>query len=597
MSIWQKAYETYQNHEHLAGLELEGKQPLTPVGHIVQKAQIEITVSADGKFISAEEVPKNDCKTVIPATEASANKVGDSPCPHPLSDQLRYLSASGGKRHELYLNQLHDWEQSEYAVPKLHAIARYIEGGSILKDLQTAGMLGSDEAPLSGKAKIAGTEPEKCLVRWRVTGAGAQPECWRDTELFRSYQEYQRSLPGEKEEAFCMISGQPAIPARLHPKGVVAAAYSAKLISANDSLGFTYRGRFTEAAQAATIGFDASQKAHSALQWVAANEGVVYGGRTFICWNPKGKPVFRIFDPFETDAVSPTTDPSSYRRALRLTMDGYRNELPDDEDVVIAAFDAATTGRLSVTYYSEQKALDFHRRIENWYATCCMPNGKFGIQSPPLNKIVRCAFGTERSKRIELDDRVLREQSQRLLYCVTEFAAIPPDIVRALRNRASRPQNYKESNNRQELLHTACAVIRKYLNDKANKEEWTMVLDTNNQDRSYLFGRMLAVMEYAERSTYKDGEDREPNAVRMQSVFSQRPMYAANILENKLKPYIQRLSPGKKILCSNLMGEIYSLFRPEDADKLNRPLEDTYLLGYYLQRNELYSKKNKDTEE
>ena len=124
-----------------------------------------------------------------------------------------------------------------------------------------------------------------------------------------------------------------------------------------------------------------------------------------------------------------------------------------------------------------------------------------------------------------------------------------------------------------------------------------MVLDTNNQDRSYLFGRMLAVMEYAERSTYKDGEDREPNAVRMQSVFSQRPMYAANILENKLKPYIQRLSPGKKILCSNLMGEIYSLFRPEDADKLNRPLEDTYLLGYYLQRNELYSKKNKDTEE
>ena len=29
----------------------------------------------------------------------------------------------------------------------------------------------------------------------------------------------------------------------------------------------------------------------------------------------------------------------------------------------------------------------------------------------------------------------------------------------------------------------------------------------------------------------------------------------------------------------------------------NRPLGDTYLLGYYLQRNELYRKKERETEE
>lgn len=42
-------------------------------------------------------------------------------------------------------------------------------------------------------------------------------------------------------------------------------------------------------------------------------------------------------------------------------------------------------------------------------------------------------------------------------------------------------------------------------------------------------GRLLAVFEELDRDTYDPNEQRETNAIRMQSVFAKRPLYAARI--------------------------------------------------------------------
>lgn len=123
-----------------------------------------------------------------------------------------------------------------------------------------------------------------------------------------------------------------------------------------------------------------------------------------------------------------------------------------------------------------------------------------------------------------------------------------------------------------------------------------MQLDTAKTDRSYLFGRLLAVMEYTERSTYEKGESREPNAINLYSTFCVRPRSTAKTLEERIIPYMQKHTPGERVYLRNLITDIYATFREEDETYLNRPLEDTYLLGYYLQRKELYrSKKDKET--
>ena len=199
---------------------------------------------------------------------------------------------------------------------------------------------------------------------------------------------------------------------------------------------------------------------------------------------------------------------------------------------------------------------------------------------------------------MKTDDRVLRQQMQRMIACRVDKAAIGADIVKALANRASNMQIYKTRNLnsgqqediRENLLFTACAVIRKYRMDRF-KEEWNMALEPEKKDRSYQFGRLLAVMEKVERDTY-DSDSREPNAIRMQSVFCQRPMYAAGNLEKQLeRAYFPRLKPGIRIWYKNLMGQIMDIISAFPQEDWNKPLEDSYLMGYYLQRSALYTKK------
>ena len=123
-----------------------------------------------------------------------------------------------------------------------------------------------------------------------------------------------------------------------------------------------------------------------------------------------------------------------------------------------------------------------------------------------------------------------------------------------------------------------------------------MKLDLENQDRSYLYGRLLAVCEKVERTTYDRGESRETNAIRLQSAFVNHPMQTWKILEGLLNPYFQKLRPGSREYYRELISSIAASFQDEDAMALNQELKETYLLGYYLQRAELNKKKEEKEE-
>ncbi len=595
MGLMQKAVETYDCHAALAGVPDAMRETLAPISHIIKEAKIEVTIDANGNFISAAAVVKDkkserdESKTIIPATYKSSIRA-KSPCAHPLSDKLSYLIPSSTERHDLYLKQLSDWANSEYSHPKVMAVLKYIESESLLDDLERNGLVTKDS---NGELDARYDDD---FVRWRVTGDGAVAPCWEDKSLIEAFIAYSEMLRDGSDSALCMITGEVLPIIEKHPKGVVSAAYGAKLISANDSSNFTYRGRFAEPSQAATISYVASQKAHNALRWVVANQGVIIGGRTFICCNPKGKDVPNAMHSLLSvkDSQEKAATPSDYKKQLADAVNGWKLNLPDNEDVVIASFDAATTGRLSVTYYNELRASDFIDRLAHWQQTCCWENNQFGFQSPSVRQIAQCAFGVERTEWLDVDDRILKEQVQRLLHCVIDKAPMPSDIVQALMHRASMPLAYNNIN-RRKILFTACAAIYAY-RTQAKKEEWTMSLDKEKKDRSYQFGRLLAVMEKVERDTYTD-EGREPNAIRMQSVFCDRPLYTAKIINDRLNPYFERLRPGSRAYYKKLIGEITEQLSNYDDAQLNRPLGDTYLMGYYLQRNELYTSKSNETKE
>ena len=581
MGLLQKAVETYDSHLKYASQNREGQSRMAPVGHIVTRAELEITLDADGRFINARAVDKSEPKIIIPATESSAGRTS-APCAHPLCDQIGYLIPQNDKKFRLYVDQLSDWEASAYTHPKLTAVLNYVKGETILPDLLRCGLVKVNDKGIP--------ENEKMLVRWNILGDGTNA-CWLDDGLFRAFTDYY-TANHTGEMILCMVAGEEKTAADQHPKGIIPINGNAKLISANDSSGFTYRGRFTEEKQAVAIGYEASQKSHNALRWQAQEQGVILGGRTFLCWNPQGRLIPQPSYPFMPPAP-PIFRPTEYKDSLQKVLNSKKAELKLTDGVVLAVFDAATTGRLSLTYYNELQAHDFLERLHDWDASCCWPHRFDGIKPPTLLQIVNCAFGTQRDKWLETDDRVLRQQMQRLIACRVDKALIGADIVKALADRASRPMAY-DHNIWENILFTACAVIRKYRTDRF-KEEWNMALEPEKKDRSYQFGRLLAVMEKAERDTYDSGEDREPNALRLQSIFCQRPLTTAHNLEKQLEkayfPRLLRKYPNMYIKYKNLMGQIMGIISEFPQEDWDKPLNATYLMGYYLQRSALYTKK------
>lgn len=600
MGLLQKAVETYDENISIVGKEIEGKAVLSPVLHMTTAANIEITVDSNGAFDSAAVVDKKAPKIIIPVTEASAGRTSGI-CAHPLCDQLKYIAdfkrakAKDEACYPEYVKQLEDWTLSENSHPMLEPILKYVKQKTVLSDLERSGIIKLDEngAP----------ENEKLLVCWRVVGLGEDSgPVYSNASLFKSFISYIESKTDESG-LLCMVSGHESKPADQHPKGIIPLYGNAKLISSNDKTNFTYRGRFVDSEDAASISLVSSQKLHSALKWLAANQGINIGGRIFLCWNPKGFELPSVIDPLMDDEEEKTADPTQYGEQISRMLLGFKAKIPEDQGAVIASFDAATTGRLSLTYYSELLASDLIENIAHWDKTCCFCGwyyGKQGISAPDLKNIIRYTLGTQRGEdntaRIECDDKIMRQHVQRLLSCRVDRAKFPFDIMAALVKNASNPLSYNNQN-RNTVNFIACAVIRKYKYDNY-REEWKMALEPEKRDLSYQYGRLLAVMEKAERDTYDSSESREPNAIRMQSVFCQRPAYAAKtVIEQLKKSYLPRLSPASRTYYDKLMGQIFEQISIFPDSEHNRALKETYLMGYYLQKNALYAKREKTDED
>ena len=607
-------YRTYEANARMAGLPVEGV-PLSLVAHMTANAQVEVWVDSSGNFCGADTLGKDEGKTIIPVTEASASRSsGDAP--HALCDTLSYIAGDFGQyltdqkaadksnvKFKKYLDALKSWAQSPDTHPKVQAIYAYAAKAQMTRDLIESGILEAADGKLLNK-KISGAAYEKVLVRFRVIGT--QPDAvWQDSSLFASH--IRRYAASQREtKDICYLAGKPETTSTNHPKGIVAANYGAKLISANDSANFTYRGRFATAEEACAISYEATQKVHSALTWLAARQGVTAGiqnKRTYICWNPNGKPVVNLDNPLalEEDDEPRSYTEEGYRDRLIKTLNGHRNRLDNNDEIVVIGLDAATTGRLSIVYYNELRASDFYDRLTHWGLTCCWYFTRFTqekkpyiVKWTPLTKqIVSCAFGTEQGNFLEVSDKVMKEQYQRLLSCMLDGKPLPRDILHAAVLRASMPLAYSYGN-RERILSTACALIAKYHEDREEGVRISMALDYENRDRSYLFGRLLAVLEKAERVTFTNGETREPNAIRLQNAFVNHPMSTWKILEEKLNPYFQRMLPGWREFYRGMLEEIIEKLPSQSPQELNRPLEELYLIGYYLQRAELNGRKTKN---
>ena len=194
---------------------------------------------------------------------------------------------------------------------------------------------------------------------------------------------------------------------------------------------------------------------------------------------------------------------------------------------------------------------------------------------------------------MEANELVVKKTVQALYNAILYGSTLPYEMVRELMMQARHLEKY-ERFVREQMLVLACSAIRKYYNDRAKKEVWTMMLDIEKKDRSYQFGRLLAVYEKIERDTYDVDEKREPQAIRLQTAFMDHPMRTTMILKRSIDYYLGKLQPWLRSWYRKQIDQIMSVIAEAPEAELNRPLMEGFLLGYSLQRLDMVTRKNKE---
>lgn len=653
MSWIQKLYETYDVCNGNANItDIEN---LCPVGYSVQNAHVEVVIDKDGIFRRASLVDKKDSKTLIPVTEKSLTGRTSGIAPHPLCDSLQYCAGDyenyGDKKSyfDSYLENLKAWTKSSCSHEKVDAIFSYVSKRTLVKDLIDKGLLAVKEGKLiivertNEKERVKVTTSNKndasiivdskelhpimkllsaddkgiknqakVFVRWKVESDGSLcSETWKDKTLFEKWAEHESTRDVAK--GFCYVTGEKETDiAQKHPAKLRSGKDGAKLISSNDTSGFTYRGRFTSVNEAASVSSIVTQKAHSALRWlIGRKQAFRSGDQVFVSWAATGKEIPNpcanswdfLGEEFQTNDTSNLQIGDvgqAFALRFKKKLAGYRADISDTEDIVVMGLDSATPGRMAITFYRELTGSEFLESIERWHSDFAWlqdygkrkdkdtdkKNHIIFEGAPAPKDIAWCAYGRKVEGKNGI--KLLNATVERLLPSIIEGRPIPRDMVEQCVRRASNRVSFKrEKDGRQpdfeKCLGISCSVYKGFYNER----RYTMALEEERISRDYLYGRLLAVAEKIESmALYFANENRETTATRLMQRFADRPYSTWRTIETSLAPYKSRINakaPGLLNGYMELIDKICCQFQSNEFTKDSR-LGGEFLLAYHCQR-------------
>ena len=664
MSWMQKLYRTYEYaQEH--GLDDEN---LALPFHMSKAVHLKVILNDKAELVGTERF---DGKKQVPiqVTEKSSKRAGSTIASYALHDSLQYIAKTAGNYltieylskvaekengkkwkeflagtdedkqkfadtekakykdcFKFYEKQLSGW--SEFGnLKEIKIVLQYIQKGSLIEDLLEKQIFSFKDNILSaGK-----DDPFSLTIVWAVEISNdPHSDLWSKNSIKKQWIKYQENQSGEESEQseLCYITGERDYSAKAYPK----IEGNAKLVSANDTSGFTFLGRFLSDKQAVALGRDVSQKAFNMLKWLIKRQGIRNGDQVTIAWAISGKPVpspmkdisteldWADMENWDISAVENPDEAAAQRlpenseashnwsvnigraaaQIIKKKLHGYQAELKDHEQISLIMLDSATPGRMALTYYQEFLPTDYFANLDawiddfSWYQRYSIevPNGKktdkrtqWRFLPPSPYSIAETVYGKS------LSDTLKKQLYARLLPVIAGGTSvlIPEDLVRQSFQAACNP-NGCENWEWQRNIGVACALYKGWRarhHDLSQRRTYPMSLDTQNRSRDYLYGRLLAVAENTESyALYLAGEKRATTAERYIQRFAEHPFATWRNIELALKPYQERLRNNGKDTGAQAIGEIMELFATDDFTRDDK-LSGEFLLGYHCQKMEI----------
>ena len=664
MSWMQKLYRTY---EYVQEQGLNDEDLALPF-HMSKAVHLKVILNDKAELVGAErfEVKK---QVPIQVTEKSSKRAGSTIASYALHDGLQYIAKTAGNYltieylskvaekdngkkwkeflagtdedkqkfadtekakykdcFEFYEKQLSGW--AEFGnLKEINIVLQYIQKGSLIEDLLEKQIFSFKDNILSaGK-----DDPFSLTIVWAVEISNdPHSDLWSKNSIKKQWIKYQESQSGEESEQpeLCYITGERDYAAKAYPK----IEGNAKLVSANDTSGFTFLGRFLSDKQAVALGRDVFQKAFNMLKWLIKRQGIRNGDQVTVAWAISGKPIpspmkdisaeldWADMGNWDISAVENPDEIAAQRlsenseaspdwsvnigqaaaRIIKKKLHGYQAELKEHEQISLIMLDSATPGRMALTYYQEFLPADYFANLDawiddfSWYQRYSIevPNGKktdkrtqWRFVPPSPYSIAEAVYGKS------LSDTLKKQLYARLLLVIAGGISvpIPEDLVRQSFKAACNP-NGCENWEWQRNIGVACALYKGWRarhHDLSQRRTYPMSLDTQNRSRDYLYGRLLAVAENTESyALYLAGEKRATTAERYMQRFAEHPFTTWRNIELALKPYQERLRNNGKDTGAQAIGEIMELFATDDFT-CDDKLSGEFLLGYHCQKMEI----------
>jgi len=585
---------------------VDGEAPLLPLNHGMSP-DVSFVVTLDGNG-ALRNITKGSSKISMPVTGKARS--GKTPASHGLHEELNFITLDKDRRNR-YLELLTSW--SIYN-KKVEAVKKYVELDTIVEDLKKYGF--------EGKGKD--------FICFDVEIPNDTSHIWEDFEVIKAWQKYfyEKIMTGEKE--LCYVTGNQDFIKETHPM----VHGKAKLVSfPTDNSFITFEGRFSKnkkgQKESRAIGDIVSDKAHAMLKYLIATQAYRVNNQavTVFC-SDDGE---RSVNPFEDssnlyDKHTQTEQEEmenvklelgfNYAYSLKNALAGYKNNLTADlRNISVMEVDIALDYRLNVNFYQKMSQNQYIDRIISWHNTMSFWTSYKGkekddkyteyafVQAPSVDILKEVIFGKQLDSKGNETSGSKHDKKRvrsKMLNHIVNGVPLDRGWMLVAVNRVKNPFSYVKKDNSwdmyawQDALKVTCAIVRKYYYDKG--EEYDLKLDEKNTDRSYLFGRLLAIADKIEsHARYlqekKSAIDKRPtNAVRYKTVFVSKPMRTWLLIDNQLSPYVQRLNGAEWY--QQQIDEIMDLLMEIEGFN-DSSLNGKYLLGYSLQRMELRKINNK----
>lgn len=599
---------------------------LLPLYHTSLKSNgnniILIKLNKDGTFYKAEFMPDNQ-SIIFPVTSDSVARSGSNPAPHPLVDKLSYyVQEVSQSQYEEFHNQLANWVcfcKEDEVKDYLEKIQRFILRADFLNIVLNS-LFGESYQRENLKVTYQDSNEKSktidlsaCFIEFSIV----QFHGFKDEsvttykELHQSFISFVRAF--QDNMGVCNISGRNETITNKH-RGLMG---NAKIISVSNK-GEAYKGRFKEREDVFSVGYETSEKIHLMIKYLLENNNSstwLGSSQYLINWFSDDlanksqldivKPEFDSLFEDEDDDIEERHQlirPNAENQEIGSSFIKGRKLFGNDATYYIAILNKTSNGRIALKYFRQLQVSQLLKNLENWQDIYSWEartkSGIYKQKTSNFNEIINAAYGVDRGRYLELDNDSFRsDQYQQLVTALIDGKSIPNTIVKKLEANIKHRQNYPKCWH--SLQQVSLAVLHKQYG-----REFNPMVDHENTNRSYLFGRLLAIFELMEAHRYRiegGNQERITNAERYWNAYTSQPAKLMMNLANKIKPYEETVKLNSRGIYNKLekeREEIISLLSPLMTNKyINDPLDYQFIFGYYSEKQYFYTKKEKNESE